>query len=136
MRANVGMVYSCVGRHNEAIEQLRNTTELNPDYDFGYSALGMAYLRKAMYPEAIANLEKALAMDEDDPDVVLDMVDLAYAYAAAGRKNEARKMLSELERQEANGRKPGKPRALSHLLCSGREGPGLGLDGKGVQRKI
>jgi TolB-like protein/tetratricopeptide (TPR) repeat protein len=104
LRANVGMVYSCIGRHEEAIEQLRNTTELNPDYDVGYSALGIAYLRKAMYPEAIANLEKALAMDKDDPDVVLDVVDLAYAYAAAGRKNEARKMLSELEQQEAKGR--------------------------------
>jgi predicted Zn-dependent protease len=39
LRANVGMVCSCAGRHDEAIEQLRNTTELNPDYDFGYSAL-------------------------------------------------------------------------------------------------
>ena len=107
LRANVGMVYSCVGRHDEAIEQLRNTTELNPAYDFGYSALGIAYLRKAMYPEALANLEKALAMDKDDPDVVLDVVDLAYAYAVAGRKNEARKMLSELEQQEANGRNLG-----------------------------
>jgi len=107
LRANVGMVYSCVGRHEDAIEQLRNTTELNPDYDYGYSALGIAYLRKGMYPEAIVNLEKALAMDKDDPDVVLDVVDLAYAYAVAGRKNEARKMLRSLEEQEASGRNLG-----------------------------
>jgi TolB-like protein/DNA-binding winged helix-turn-helix (wHTH) protein/Tfp pilus assembly protein PilF len=104
LRVNVGMVYSCVGRHDAAIEQLRNTTRLNPDYDVGYSGLGIAYLRKAMYPEAIANLEKALDMDKDDPDVILDVVELAYGYAAAGRKNEARKMLSELEKAEANGR--------------------------------
>ena len=104
LRVNVGMVYSCVGRHDAAIEQLRNTTRLNPDYDVGYSGLGIAYLRKAMYPEAIANLEKALDMDKDDPDVILDVVELAYGYAAAGRKNEARKMLSELEKAEAKGR--------------------------------
>jgi TolB-like protein/DNA-binding winged helix-turn-helix (wHTH) protein/Tfp pilus assembly protein PilF len=104
LRVNVGMVYSCVGRHDAAIEQLRNTTRLNPDYDVGYSGLGIAYLRKAMYPEAIANLEKALDMDKDDPDVILDVVELAYGYAAADRKNEARKMLSELERAEAKGR--------------------------------
>ena len=109
LRANVGMVYSCVGRHEEAIEQLKNTTELNPNYDYGYSALGTAYLRKATYPEAVANLEKAFAMDRDDPDVVLDMVDLAYAYAAAGRNSEARKMLDVLEKQEANGRSLGSP---------------------------
>ena len=46
-------------------------------------------------------------MDKDDPDVVLDVVDLAYGYAAAGRTNEARKMLTTLERQEANGRNLG-----------------------------
>ena len=104
LRVHVGMVYSCVGQHDRAIEQLRNTAQLNPDYDLVYSALGIVYLRKAMYPEAIANLEKALDMDKDDPDVVLDIVELAYGYAAAGRKNEARKLLATLERQEANGR--------------------------------
>jgi tetratricopeptide (TPR) repeat protein len=107
LSADVGIVYSCAGRHEEAIEHLRNTTELNPDYDFGYSALGIAYVRKGMYPEGIANLEKALAMDKDDPDVILDVVDLAYAYAAAGRKNEARKMLVKLEQAEAKGRNLG-----------------------------
>jgi len=104
LRVNVGMVYSCAGQHDEAIEQLRNTAQLNPDYDVVYSALGVVYLRKAMYPEAIANLEKALDMDKDDPDVVLDIVELAYGYDAAGRKKEARKLLATLEREEANGR--------------------------------
>jgi tetratricopeptide (TPR) repeat protein len=103
LRANVGMVYSCVGRHEEAIEQLRNTTELNPDYDVAYTALGFAYLRKGMYPQAVANMEKPLALEKEDRYLVLHKVDLAYAYAAAGRKNEARKMLSELEQQEAKG---------------------------------
>jgi TolB-like protein/DNA-binding winged helix-turn-helix (wHTH) protein/Flp pilus assembly protein TadD len=107
LRANVGMVYSCVGRHQEAIKQLKSLTELSPDYDVGYSALGIAYVRAAMYPQAIANLEKALVMDKDDPDVILDVVDLAYGYASSGRKNEARKMLATLERQEANGRNLG-----------------------------
>jgi len=103
LRANIGEVYSCAGRHEEAIEQLRNATELNPDYDVAYTELGFAYLRKGMYPEAFANIEKALAMEKEDLYLILHKVDLAYAYAAAGRKNEARKMLSELESQEAKG---------------------------------
>jgi TolB-like protein/DNA-binding winged helix-turn-helix (wHTH) protein/tetratricopeptide (TPR) repeat protein len=125
LRVNVGMVYSCVGQHDAAIEQLRNTTELNPDYDLGYSGLGIAYLRKAMYPEAIANLEKALDMDKDDPDVILDVVDLAYAYAAAGRKNEARKMLNELERAEASGRKFGSQGLYPIYFALGEKERGL-----------
>jgi TolB-like protein/DNA-binding winged helix-turn-helix (wHTH) protein/Tfp pilus assembly protein PilF len=125
LRVNVGMVYSCVGRHDAAIEQLRNTTRLNPDYDVGYSGLGIAYLRKAMYPEAIANLEKALDMDKDDPDVILDVVELAYGYAAAGRKNEARKMLSELEKADAKGRSFGGEGLYSIYFALGEKERGL-----------
>jgi TolB-like protein/DNA-binding winged helix-turn-helix (wHTH) protein/tetratricopeptide (TPR) repeat protein len=107
LRADVGTVYSCAGRNEEAIEQLRNATELNPDYDVPYSALGFAYLRKGMYPEAVANVEKALSLEREDRYIGLHKVDLAYVYAVAGRKKEARKMLSELEQQEANGRNLG-----------------------------
>ena len=60
-----------------------------------------------MYAEAVANVEKALSLEREDRYIALHKVDLAYAYAAAGRKNEARKMLSELEQQEANGRNLG-----------------------------
>ena len=104
LRAIIGEVYSCAGRHEEAIEQLRNATELNPDYDVAYTELGFAYLRKGMYPEAVTNIEKALALEKEDRYLILHKVDLAYAYAAAGRKNEARKILSELEQQETKGR--------------------------------
>jgi TolB-like protein/DNA-binding winged helix-turn-helix (wHTH) protein/Flp pilus assembly protein TadD len=104
LRADVGTVYSCAGRHEEAIEHLRHATELNPDYDVPYTALGLAYLRKGMYSEAVVNMEKALALEKEDRYLPLHNVDLAYAYAAAGRKNDARKLLVTLERQEANGR--------------------------------
>jgi TolB-like protein/DNA-binding winged helix-turn-helix (wHTH) protein/Flp pilus assembly protein TadD len=107
LRADVGTVYSCAGRHEEAIEQLRHATELNPDYDVPYTALGFAYLRKGMYSEAVANMEKGRALEKEDRYLPLHNVDLAYAYAAAGRKNDARKLLVTLERQEANGRDVG-----------------------------
>lgn len=103
LRADVGTVYSCAGRHEEAIEQLRNATELNPDYDVAYTMLGFAYLRNSRYPEAVSNLEKALALEREERYLYLHRVDLAYAYAVAGRKNEARAMLRELEKQEAAG---------------------------------
>jgi len=107
LRADVGTVYSCAGRNEEAIEQLRNATQLNPDYDYAYTALGFAYIRKGMYSEAVANMEKALSLEKEEGYVVLHKVDLAYAYAAAGRKSEARKLLSELEQQDAQGRNMG-----------------------------
>ena len=56
-----------------------------------------------MHSEAVASLEKALALEKEAQYLVSHKVDLAYAYADAGRKNEARKILSELEKAEANG---------------------------------
>ena len=41
--------------------------------------LGMAYLRKEMYPEAVANMEKAVAIGRNDPDELLFMAALTYA---------------------------------------------------------
>src|SRR5262249_42871841 len=65
--------------------------------------LGFAYLRKGMYPEAVTNVEKALALEKEERYLYLHRVDLAYVYAAAGRKDEARAMLKNLEKQEATG---------------------------------
>jgi len=104
LQVNAGVIYSCVGRRDEAIGQLQNTAELNPNNNYARFGLGMAYLQKGMYPEGVANLEKAVAIDKDDPDELLYVQAVAYAYAVVGRKKEAFKMLRELERQEANGR--------------------------------
>ncbi len=104
LQVNVGVVYSCLGQYDQAIEQLQSTAELNPKNSYARDELGMAYLRKGMYPDAVANLEKVVSISEDDPDKLLYVGSLAYAYAAAGRKKEALKLLRELERQQANGK--------------------------------
>jgi Flp pilus assembly protein TadD len=45
-------------------------------------------------PEAVAELKQALALSEDS---VLIKAELGYAYAAAGQRDEARKIIYELQ---------------------------------------
>ena len=135
VRLIVGLVYSCVGRTGEAIEQLHNLTELNPNYDMGYGALGFVYLQKGMYQEAIANLEKARQMDKDDPDVVLDDVNLVYGYAVAGRQREARKLLVTLENQESAGRDLGDVGLYRTYFALGDEDRGFAWMEQALKKK-
>lgn len=101
----------------------------------GYGALGFVYLQKAMYQEAIANLEKARQMDKDDPDVVLDDVNLVYGYAVAVRKTEARKLLVTLENQELAGRDLGDVGLYRTYFALGDEDRGFAWMEQALKKK-
>ncbi len=84
------------GRDHEAIEQIQKTLEMDPNYAPAHNRLGWAYLRSKVYERSIAEFQQAIALSQSDPDF---LVDLGYAYAVAGDKDEARRILAELERQ-------------------------------------
>jgi tetratricopeptide (TPR) repeat protein len=45
-------------QHDQAIEQLQKTIEMDPDFSYAHLLLGLAYGQKSMYEEALAELEK------------------------------------------------------------------------------
>ena len=53
----------------------------------------MAYLQKSMYKEGMAEFEKELAISPGNP---VALSELGYAYAVAGRRAEAQKVLDQL----------------------------------------
>jgi tetratricopeptide (TPR) repeat protein len=59
----------------------------------------LGYLGKARYEEAVLEFQKARALGE----VSLALCSLAYAYAVAGKKAEARKVLSDYRQQSRYG---------------------------------
>jgi TolB-like protein/Flp pilus assembly protein TadD len=85
-------IYLAAGRVDQSIEQSSKTIELDPNYWGGYQELGLALERKKQFPEAIAALEKARSLD-NNPSV---SGYLGFAYAAAGKKAEAQRVLDEL----------------------------------------
>jgi tetratricopeptide (TPR) repeat protein len=50
---NVGTILYYAGRHDESIAQYKKTLELDKDFVRTHFYLGMTYLQKAMYKEAI-----------------------------------------------------------------------------------
>ena len=74
-----------------AIAQLHSDIDLEPNFWFDHCFLGRAYEAKGRLPEAIAEFQNALALDKDNTEI---WSGLAHAYALAGNKAEAQKVLS------------------------------------------
>jgi eukaryotic-like serine/threonine-protein kinase len=78
-------------RHDEAIEQSRQVLETFP---VGHFWIGMAYLGKSRYEEAIAEFEKTLSRSRDH---ITAKASLGYAYGMSGKRAQAEKVLADLE---------------------------------------
>jgi tetratricopeptide (TPR) repeat protein len=53
-------------RYDQAIEQGAKTLELDPKYISAYYVRGVAYAKKSMYKEAMAEFERAVSISPDD----------------------------------------------------------------------
>ena len=93
-----GSAYFFAGRIEEAIASWQKALELDPSYSHASLALARYHVTQGMYPQAIAELQKALIFNQRQP---LLLGALALAYARAGQREEALKLVSELHRIEA-----------------------------------
>lgn len=91
----LGTIYFYGRQTDRAIELYRVALEMRPDV-LTRLYLGLAYLEKRMHPQAIAELEQAVAGSGGVP---LPKAILGCAYGMAGRRAEARKILVQLEAQ-------------------------------------
>ena len=91
-RTNAAWIFACARQDDEAIEQSKAALRLNPDNPGAHYYLGEVYLRKAMYPEGMAEIQKSveLARDHRCPEVPL-----LFASAASGRRDEARRLFDQ-----------------------------------------
>jgi len=93
--ANVGVAesYYQSRQYDLAIDAFRKCLELDPQNVYAHELLGVAYQKKGMQAQAIAEFEKAVQIDSS-PGVISF---LGWGYGAAGRADDARKVLSQLE---------------------------------------
>jgi len=80
-------------RYDEAIEQLRRTTELDPNYPVTYWILGLLLRKTCCYEGAIVDGEKAVKLSGGSP---LMRAALANTLGTAGRTKEASQVLKDL----------------------------------------
>jgi TolB-like protein/DNA-binding winged helix-turn-helix (wHTH) protein len=93
-------------RYDEAIRELRSDA---PDHRY----LGMALIANGQPDEAIPVLEKALSRSPDRNPAVVGV--LVRAYAHAGRRGEALRLLDELKRRQQTSYVPAAPFVNAYL---------------------
>jgi TolB-like protein/Flp pilus assembly protein TadD len=90
-------IYSLAGRYDEALETLNTLPMKAGDPNLEFSR-GTVYLRKGEYEKAISKIRAGTDSQRGD---AMDLALLGYAYALAGKRQEALRTLNELH-QRAN----------------------------------
>ncbi len=85
------------GRYDEAIQEARHCLAFVPGYSRAHATLGWACLRKEMTEEGLAGLERAVALSPGD---TMWLAQLGEAYALAGRAEDAREILRQMEEMD------------------------------------
>jgi adenylate cyclase len=93
MNTFMGATLYYSGRYDEAIDHCRRTIEMDPNFAVGHWHLGLAYEQKQVLDAATEEFKKAISLSGGSP---LMRAALGRAYAEAREKNEANKMLDEL----------------------------------------
>lgn len=93
INVDLNLPYYIARQFDQSIAQSRKALEMFPNFYSAHWALGSALVEKGDYTAGIEELEKAKTM-QPTPSVIGN---LGYAYAKAGRKDEARKLLAALK---------------------------------------
>jgi len=92
--SELGYIFYTARQYDAAIGAFQKALELDPDTITAHVGLGWVYDEKKMYKEAIAELEKAVNLGNRHDLIVAS---LGKVLDDSGRKQEARKLLEELE---------------------------------------
>jgi tetratricopeptide (TPR) repeat protein len=79
--------------YDEAIAEAKKILAQNPNFAMGYAWEGMAYTMQRRFPEALAAMDKAYAVDPNPGTQIF----MAVVKGAAGKKDEAEKLVHEIE---------------------------------------
>jgi len=89
---NAGWIFYHARQYDRAIEEMRKSLELDPTFARGHWAISEPLEQLQRYDEAVAELQKARQLDETPIMLAL----LGHIYAVTGKRNEARKIIDEL----------------------------------------
>ena len=91
----VALRYYLAHRYDDAIEQSRSTVELDPNFAAAHLLLGQAYIQKGLNKEGLGELQAATKLSGDSP---LYLAQVGVAQALAGRKEEALRIIAQLQK--------------------------------------
>jgi tetratricopeptide (TPR) repeat protein len=94
--SHLGWILYFAGRYDDAIAHCKRLLDVDPNFFPARRYLGLVYEQKGMYAEAIAEFEMGVKLSGSP----LMMALLGHAYAASGKKAEARRIVTELDQQK------------------------------------
>ena len=109
----VGLRYYLARKYDFATEQGRNTVELDQNFAAAHLLLGESYIQIGSHSQGLAELRRAASLSGNSP---LYVSQVAVAYAAAGRKTEALRIIAEL--QESSGQRYVSPYGMAQAYAA------------------
>jgi len=117
INTDLGQDFFYARRYDEAIAHLRKTIEMDPRFYFAHWVMGTSLQLKGQLSEAVAEYGKAVELN-DDPSV---LALLGQAYARAGQRDEAQKILVHLSEEAKSRYVQGYSFALMYLALGDKE---------------
>jgi len=93
---HMGLHYLFARRYDEAIEWEQKTLRMEPNYVEAHSWLARAYEGKGMYPQALAEIQKAVDLSQASGQSERYLTSLACIYARSGQTRKAQESLNTL----------------------------------------
>src|SRR6267154_6448530 len=90
----VGLRYYLARKYDGALEQSRNTVELDQNFAAAHLLLGETYLQLGLHEKGLAELLSAARLSGDSP---LYLAQVAVAYASEGRGTDALQIIAKLQ---------------------------------------
>lgn len=95
IRVGLGIVLYLARRYDEAIEQAQLSLDLRPEFFPAHVLLGIAYAQQSRPTRAIAELQRGASL----ADIPWVLGYLGYVYGISGRRRQASRVLTELEKR-------------------------------------
>ena len=92
---HLGWHYLNARQYDQALDQIEKTVEMDKNFAQTYPWLGLILEQKGRYPEAIAAFQKAIKLFPGGSSVA--EAELAHTYAVSGNREEAQKIIAELQ---------------------------------------
>ena len=93
INSNIGLALYFGRRYDRAIEQLKETLDMDDSFILGHFFLGLTFEQVERFPEAVTQFEEATRMSGGSPEYIAA---LGHAYAASGSRVEAQRALDQL----------------------------------------
>jgi TolB-like protein/Flp pilus assembly protein TadD len=94
IKSDAGWIYYLARDYDRSITATRASIDLAPKFWLAHLNLGLSFEKTGRFPEALAAMQEARSIERNS--AILEM--LAGTYAAWGKKEEARKVLTELDK--------------------------------------